>query len=304
MKIENKISVILPVYNSEEFISESIKSIINQSYKCFELIIINDGSTDKTKEICESFLKKDKRIVLINNTHKGLTASLNEAIRISNGKYIARQDSDDISLPNRFEIQMKWFEKNKNGVLCGSDCKILNDDNRFKQNKAIQFSDYLIKKRLTYTNCFVHSSVIYLRKYAEKFGFYDENLEFAQDYDLWWKLSTVGRVGNIRNKLVIIRDRKNSISRNKSDQQTLSFINSCVKFYSFRKGLININENKELIYFEKNKITKDIVILMKYFYSDKLSNKLSFKNLSLAQILKIFFFPYLLTRKFFKNLKL
>ena len=62
MKIENKISVILPVYNSEEFISESIKSIINQSYKCFELIIINDGSTDKTKEICESFLKKIKEL--------------------------------------------------------------------------------------------------------------------------------------------------------------------------------------------------------------------------------------------------
>ena len=113
MEIENKISVILPVYNSQEFLSQSINSILNQTYKNFELIIIDDGSTDKSKEICEYFSKKDNRIIFIDKDHEGLTISLNKALKIAKGKFIARQDADDVSLPERFEKQINWFLKMK-----------------------------------------------------------------------------------------------------------------------------------------------------------------------------------------------
>ena len=83
LEIENKISVILPVYNSQEFLSQSINSILNQTYKNFELIIINDGSTDNSKEICKYFSKKDNRIIFIDKDHEGLTKSLNKALKIA-----------------------------------------------------------------------------------------------------------------------------------------------------------------------------------------------------------------------------
>ena len=107
MKQKPLISVILPVYNSDSFLEESIKSILNQTMINFELIIINDGSTDKSLEICENFKKIDYRILILSNKHKGLTKSLNEGINFASGKYIARQDADDLSDNRRFEKQIK-----------------------------------------------------------------------------------------------------------------------------------------------------------------------------------------------------
>ena len=168
MEIENKISVILPVYNSQEFLSQSINSILNQTYKNFELIIIDDGSTDKSKEICEYFSKKDNRIIFIDKDHEGLTKSLNKALKIAKGKYIARQDADDVSLPERFEKQINWFLKNERRVLCGTNCKILNDNNFYKNNKSLKFTNSGIKKKLKYSNCFVHSTAMFLRNSSQK----------------------------------------------------------------------------------------------------------------------------------------
>ena len=134
MKQKPLISVILPVYNSDSFLEESIKSILNQTMINFELIIINDGSTDKSLEICENFKKIDYRILILSNKHKGLTKSLNEGINFASGKYIARQDADDLSDNRRFEKQIKWFEKNPGSVLCGTNT-IIKDQNNKKKNK-------------------------------------------------------------------------------------------------------------------------------------------------------------------------
>ena len=304
MKLENKISVILPVYNSENYISESINSVLKQTYRNFELIVIDDGSTDNTIYECEQFLKIDKRVVLLKNSHKGLTATLNDGLKISSGKYIARQDADDISLPDRFEKQINWFLTNDKKVLCGTNCKIINDDYKYKSNRSISFKDYTIKNKLTYSNCFVHSSTMFLRKYAEKFGFYDENLKYAQDFDLWWKLSTVGIVGNLKDKLLIVRDRNNSVSRQNTNTQTLNFIKSCVKYYEFKKDIVDINENKKLDFYEKNILSKDKIILLQFLYNDKLDDKVMMKNLNFKQLIKLLNYPFLLFRKIFKILNI
>ena len=299
MNIKNKISVILPVYNSEKYISESITSILKQSYQNFELIIVDDGSTDKSSLVCENYAQQDNRIILIKNAHKGLTSSLNDALKISSGKYIARQDADDISLPIRLEKQLRWFSEDDKRVLCGTNCKILTENNTYKNNWSIKYKNSSIVKKLRYSNCFVHSSTMFIKDKAKNIGFYDENLIYAQDYDLWWKLSTTGLVGNLKEKLLVLRDRKDSISRSSSNEQTLDFIKSCTKYFSYRKGIAALNDNHELIFYEKNFFTKNTTTLLKFLYNDKLDNKIMLKDLSLKNYFQLILYPWLLMRKFF-----
>ena len=120
-KMNPKISVVMSVYNGQDYLDEAIQSILKQTYKDFEFIIINDGSIDKSLEIIEKYKQQDERIVLISRENKGLIASLNEGIEKARGKYIARMDADDISLPNRFEEQLKIMENDKEIVGCGNN---------------------------------------------------------------------------------------------------------------------------------------------------------------------------------------
>ena len=111
------ISVVMSVYNGEKYLKRSIDSILNQTFKDFEFIIINDGSTDKSLEIIKSY--DDDRIVLIDQENKGLTKSLNIGIKTASGKYIARQDADDVSLPDRLKKQVDFLEVREDVVLLG-----------------------------------------------------------------------------------------------------------------------------------------------------------------------------------------
>ena len=292
----------MPVYNSQEYIGQSINSILDQTYKNFELIIIDDGSTDNSKEICKNFSKKDNRIIFIDDDHKGLTASLNKALEIAKGKFIARQDADDVSLPERFEKQINWFLKDERRVLCGTNCKILNKNNVYKNNRSLKFTNSGIAKKLKYSNCFVHSSTMFLRNSSQNLGNYDDNLEYAQDYDLWWKLTTLGEVGNLSEKLLILRKRETSISVKNKNLQTLNFIQSCVKFYAYNKKIVGIKDNKDLKFYENNNLTKNKIKVMKYLYNDKLDEKIYLKDLNLKQLIELFAHPHLLIRKIIKKI--
>ena len=163
----NLISVVFPIYNASVYIDESFESILNQSYSNFELILINDGSTDNSLEKCEKFGKADNRIKIINNSHQGLTKSLNDGIKISSGKYIARQDADDISNLERFKFQVDWFTKSENRVLCGTNGNVITSSGKITQNKAIEFYHNKIVKKLIYSNCFMHTSVMFLKSAAK-----------------------------------------------------------------------------------------------------------------------------------------
>ena len=143
---------------------------------------------------------------------------------------------------------------------------------------------------------------MFLKKSAQKFGNYDENLEFAQDYDLWWKLSTLGEVGNLKEKLVILRNRQDSVSVKNKNNQTLNFIKSLIKFDAYTKKIIGINDDKEIIFYEKHDLTKNKIKIMKYLYNDKLDEKIYFKDLNIKQSFELIFYPNLLIRKIIKNI--
>lgn len=197
-----EISVIMAVFDGEESVSDSIESILNQTFQDFEFIIVDDGSTDKTFEIIESYMQKDKRIKLIRNLENiGLTKSLNKAIKKSKGKFIARQDADDISLPERLEKEIKFLNKNPDYDFCGSD--EISKQGKINITKYFEFSE--IKRHLIEVNCFFHSSILIRKKVFYKFGFYRENRKYGQDYELWCRLVYKYRLKakNLRDKLII-----------------------------------------------------------------------------------------------------
>lgn len=234
-----KISVILPIYNSQNYLKEAIESILSQTYKDFELILINDGSTDNSENIIHSF--QDERIVYIKNPKNlGLIKSLNIGLGQAKGEYIARMDADDVSLPTRFEFQLKAFEQNKNAVLVSSDYYSLTG-NDIKYIKNDGSSDYF-KGILLFSTCFAHPTVMMRNIFKEKGLSYDENYLHTEDYKLWVDLVTHGEFCNVNKALLKYRTHSGQISaQNKQTQQQNS--EAIRKLYLKSKGFTFSDED-------------------------------------------------------------
>ena len=173
------VSVLMSVFNSEEFLEDSINSILNQTFKEFEFLIINDGSTDKSEDIIKKFMKFDKRIRYIKQNNIGLTKSLNKGIKIAEGTLIARQDADDISNYNRLETQIKVFE-NRHVDLCCSRTWLIE-----QKRKSPRLTYYLPKSLiLLIKNPFIHGTFLIKKNSLDELGGYDENFYYSQDYKL------------------------------------------------------------------------------------------------------------------------
>ena len=185
--IKPKISVVLPVYNGEAYLKESIESILNQTFTDFELIIINDGSTDNSKNIINSF--SDERIKYIEQNNKGLACTLNIAAFQCNGKYIVRMDQDDLSAPNRFFIQFNFLEKHPDISVLSGAVSYIDATGKYLGRSFPITCPLLIKKSLLYKGCVVcHPSVIMRKKDFDDVGGYSEIIggRFT-DYHLWVK---------------------------------------------------------------------------------------------------------------------
>ncbi|MHC4870713.1 MAG: glycosyltransferase [Planctomycetota bacterium] len=198
--MKNLVSVILPVFNCEKYLADAVSSILKSSYDNLELIIINDGSTDSTENIINSFT--DKRICYFkNDSNIGLVNSLNKGIGVSTGEYIARQDADDVSAVDRLETQVSFLDKNKDIGMVGTLYDKINENGEVIVTKNLPLSDIDIKKSLTKNNCFCHGSVIFRRSIIEKTGPYRDTAGPTEDYDLWLRFSEITRVSNIEKPL-------------------------------------------------------------------------------------------------------
>jgi len=215
----NKISVILSVYNSERFLKESIESILNQTYKDFEFIIINDGSTDRTKYILNQYKKHSKIKILENSTNIGLTKSLNKAISIAQGKFIARMDADDVSLPTRLEKQADFLEKNPKVGVVGSNYYEIDEKGKKIGEVILPSHDAQIRKVIFRFNPINHSTVMIRKKVFDELGLYNEHLRYAQDYELWFRILNNYEVFNLSEKLLLKRNPKDSITMARKREQ-------------------------------------------------------------------------------------
>ncbi len=204
----------MSAYNAEKWIDKSIKSVLDQSFKNWEFIIVNDGSSDKTKEILEKYSKADERIKIFNKENTGLTKSLNFGLERCNGKYIARLDADDLCLPNRLSTQYDFMQQNPEVVLCGSYHYEKNGDtNNLKLCKYPKSNNELKNNLLNVREFFSHSSSMFLKDTVKDFDGYSERFKKTQDFDLWLKLSSVGKMSCIDQPLVEILKHDNSISK-------------------------------------------------------------------------------------------
>jgi glycosyltransferase involved in cell wall biosynthesis len=197
------VSVIMLVFNSEKYVGEAIQSILNQTYRNFELIIIDGGSTDKSLEIITKFHAMDNRIKIIHQTGKGIPSARNEGCKFASGNYIAIMDSDDIAIKNRLEKQVTFFEKNSDVGICGSWVKTVGEISTTWKHPC---DNDKIKGSLLFFCPFAHSSVM-MRKDAIPFfpEPYTESYDTAEDYDLWVKCMNYAKYSNLSIPLVLYR---------------------------------------------------------------------------------------------------
>lgn len=211
------ISVIMSVCNGEKYLGEAIESILNQTYTNYEFIIVNDGSTDETFKIIKSY--NDNRIRIVNNeTNVGLTMSLNKAIGLARGDYIARQDADDISLPERFEEQIKYLDEHPETVLLGTSIYEIDEHGKVLGRVVLKAKPggSLLKR-----NHFSHGSTMFRKEVFNKLGGYNALFRYSQDYDLWLRMARCNDVRNLTRALYKLRFHGGNIRSLKAEESAL-----------------------------------------------------------------------------------
>lgn len=185
-----EISVVMSVYNSRDYLKEAIESILNQTFKEFEFIIIDDGSTDDSIEIIRQYASIDSRIILIENeSNIGLAGSLNKGIRRATGKYIARQDADDISVLERLRIQLEFANAHTDIDVIGSNCFVIDINSEVVYEEKSLSSDRDFQKNLLNRSAiFAHGCAFIKREKLIESGLYDERFYYVQDGELWLRL--------------------------------------------------------------------------------------------------------------------
>ena len=284
------VSVVLPVYNGETYLKESIDSIISQTYTNFELLIINDGSTDKSEEICLSY--NDDRIKYIFQKNEGLAETLNNALTLCKGKYIARQDQDDISYKNRFQKQVDFLEKNESIVLLGARAKIFSDEVDYLKTHNHATQPSILKFDLMFNNPFVHSTIMFRKTSLEIVGYYNTNRSFYEDYELWSRFVQAGDVANLPDVLLDYRHHDQGLSKStnyfKDDaiyHQNIKNIESLLGYKSkFINELAAVIHNKTELYkdssySELKKIIQEISLtIIKQYPQDEKIIKIRLKQ--------------------------
>lgn len=209
-----QVTVLMSVYNSEPFLAEAVESILGQTYQDFEFVIIDDGSEDGSREIIERYAARDSRIVVLaNETNIGLTRSLNRGLEAARGRYLARQDADDVSLPHRLATQVEYLDSHPATGLLGTGYQIIDARGRILGvQRATRGHEALKAELIVKNNALLHTSVMTRAELVRAVGGYNENFTYAQDYDLWWRMARITELDNCSDVLLKWRESEGSIS--------------------------------------------------------------------------------------------
>ena len=254
-----QLSVILPVYNDEKYVAKAINSILSSTYKNFELIIINDGSSDSTLEIINEF--KDKRIKLFSKMNSGLIDTLNFGLKKCNSKIFMRADGDDRIHNRKIEKQLNHYKLSKS-ILVGTDAFIIdNDDNIINSISLPNDHNTIIKRLLNLKPGIIHGTIMGSVEALKKINFYSDKIKHAEDYDLFFRLSKTGKFSNLNEKLYYIRKNNENVSFLNSSEQLLNTLITR-KYYLTTKKSELISSSR---YQEINNDIKENLFLSIYF---------------------------------------
>lgn len=233
------VSIILPTYNGARYISRAITSVQAQTYSAWELIIVDDASTDTTKDIVRSFQETDSRIIYIKNEiNTGIQKALNRGIASAKGVYIARIDDDDLwNDAQKLAQQVSFLELHTEYILVGTGAVLIDEKEKELGSYLSPETDSGIRSKILRKNCFVHSSVLFrnsTEKYAE-----DENVRHIEDYELWLRLGLHGKLANIHCKSVSLSVRTTTLTARNRITQSYKAIALVWRFRKNYPGIIS-----------------------------------------------------------------
>jgi len=245
------ISVILPVFNAASFLKEAIDSILNQSFSDFELLIYDDGSTDSSRSIIDTY--QDKRIIRhYSDINQGLISVLNKGFADAKGKYIARMDADDISLPDRFIKQLSFMELHPDYGICGTQLQLIHND----QILSRPVDDLALRWWFFKGSPFAHPSVMIRASIVREHQLnFDSSAYVAEDYDLWWRMAFYCKLYNLDEVLLRYRVHANQESSAKSNIQVDNHQKSLLRWMS-KLGLVEAGFSSE---FASQLLSKSLV---------------------------------------------
>src|SRR3989338_9606954 len=233
----------MSVYNGMPFLKEAVESILKQTYKNFEFIIVDDASTDETWDYLKSL--KDPRVKLIKNKKNlGLAASLNIALRqvfdreaqteSAQGDYVDRMDADDVSLPKRFEIQVRFLESHQDIDLCGTWADLINESGQIIGEKKYPTKDKDIKKALNWYSAIIHPTFMARKKVYRKLKGYNPKFDLAEDYEFLLRAKREYKMANIPQKLLLWRLWNKRRSR--KEMEKMDRVDLRIKMEAFKRG--------------------------------------------------------------------
>jgi len=266
-----RISIVMPVYNAEKFLEQAITSILTQTLSNFEFIIIDDASTDSSSKIILKIREYDPRILILRNEHNmGTSVSLNKGIARARGEYIARMDADDISFPERLEMQTEFLDKHRDIGVLGTAAQIIDEDKKRGVVYHMPCEHHLIAWEMLFRCPFIHPSIMMRRSLVEQAGGYNEKISAAQDFDLWERLRFSTRFANLEEVYILLRKHRNSISNLQSDKQL-----SCT-FYTLQKmmeeelktsvSLKHVKQIRRFLSLPGKSSDNDAVVAARYIY--------------------------------------
>jgi hypothetical protein len=240
------VSVVMSVFNGEKFLSEAIDSVLGQSFREFEFVIIDDGSTDSTADILSKYELVDSRIRVLRDGKRGRSAALNLGINVAGGKYVAILDADDVAAPRRLEEQADFMERNPKVGVLGGAFELMSDSGRSINIIRHPLEDAEIRSVILRYNPICHSSAMLRKDLALALGGYRCAFEPSEDYDLWLRMSERSRLANLHDVLVRYRIHSNQLSVRKLERQTLCVLVASAAAEQRRSGgldrLVDVQE--------------------------------------------------------------
>lgn len=215
------VTVLLPVYNAAAYVEEAVRSILQQTFTDFELLILDDGSTDSSGQLLEGLAFQDRRIRLVRRENRGLIATLNEGLALARGEFIARMDADDRSMPERLALQYARMQNDADLLALGSGIRYLDAAGSLGR-RVIYPSSYELREALLWGAPLAHPAVMLRTEAVRYVGGYSPLFPYAEDYALWLRLNQIGKLDNLQDILVLYRVHEASVSHQHALQQRTS----------------------------------------------------------------------------------